>query len=122
MGGDGNDRVLLGANATLLGGTIDGGEGSDTIDYSAYSTAVTVDLSTGQQFFTATLSGTAEVPPNASTATGMGTFTLNTAGTQLAFNVSYDDLQGQLLGVPGFASSSKTAFTMAGVNSLDDRP
>ena len=48
----------------------------------------------GTQVFTATLSGTQETPPNASTATGTGTFVLNAAGTQLSFSVSYSGLTG----------------------------
>jgi hypothetical protein len=44
--------------------------------------------------FTATLTGSQEVPPNASTATGMGTFVLNDAQTELAFTVTYAGLTG----------------------------
>jgi hypothetical protein len=44
--------------------------------------------------FTETLDGSQEVPPNASPATGTGTFTLNDAATELAFNITYEDLIG----------------------------
>src|SRR5262245_40933456 len=47
-----------------------------------------------QVMFTATLNGAQEVPPNASTGTGLGTFTLNAAQTQLTFNVNYSGLIG----------------------------
>jgi hypothetical protein len=58
-------------------------------------------------FFTATLTGLQEVPPNASLATGTGSFTLNPAQTQLTFNVSYSGLGSAFLaahfhnGAPG---------------------
>jgi Ca2+-binding RTX toxin-like protein len=40
FGGDGNDRFVSG----IAGDIFDGGSGSDTIDYSAYASAVTVNL------------------------------------------------------------------------------
>ena len=41
-----------------------------------------------QQYFTATLQGSQEVPPNGGTGSGFGCFTLNTDGT-LDYDVSY---------------------------------
>lgn len=49
----------------------------------------------GMLFF-AELDGLQEVPPNASLATGFGTFELNDAGTELAFSVSFQDLLAPL--------------------------
>jgi len=47
IGGSGNNHFVFDVGA-VFAGTIDGGEGAgNTLDYSAYSTAVTVDLSTG---------------------------------------------------------------------------
>jgi len=42
--------------------------------------------------FQASLSSAQEVPPNASTATGSGSFTLNDAETNLSINVSFSGL------------------------------
>lgn len=44
--------------------------------------------------FGATLTGSQEVPPNASTATGTGLFILNDAQTELTFNITYAGLIG----------------------------
>jgi CHRD domain/PEP-CTERM motif len=44
--------------------------------------------------FDASLTGAQEVPPNASPASGTGTFVLNDAGTELAFTLDYSGLTG----------------------------
>ncbi len=44
----------------------------------------------------ATLTGLAEVPPNASTATGTATVTLDTGGTTISWTVTYSGLLGTL--------------------------
>ncbi len=44
--------------------------------------------------FTAVFSGSQEVPPNASPATGTGTFVLNEAQTILSFTITYSGLIG----------------------------
>jgi hypothetical protein len=44
--------------------------------------------------FVATLTGSQEVPPNMSPAVGFGTFVLNTAGTELTFNITFSGLIG----------------------------
>jgi hypothetical protein len=44
--------------------------------------------------FEANLTGSQETPPNASPASGFGTFVLNEAMTQLSFNVTYAGLIG----------------------------
>jgi hypothetical protein len=44
--------------------------------------------------FTANLTGSQETPPNASPASGFGTFVLNEAMTQLSFNITYVSLIG----------------------------
>jgi len=46
VGGLGNDFFIVGPNATLSG-RINGGGGSDTLDYSAFTTAVNADLGAG---------------------------------------------------------------------------
>jgi hypothetical protein len=45
-GGTGNDTFKF-SNAAGITGTLDGGGGSDSLDYSSYTTGVTVDLLTG---------------------------------------------------------------------------
>jgi len=59
--------------------------------------AVTLVLSvaaSGATIFTTTLTGSQEVPPNASPATGFGVFTLDDTQTSLAFNINYSGLIG----------------------------
>src|SRR5258706_8242664 len=52
MGGSGNDIFALGNGATLKGGTVNGGAGgSDTLDYSAYTTPVSVNLGLNAPIF-----------------------------------------------------------------------
>ena len=48
--------------------------------------------SNGAQTFTANLSGAQETPPNASSATGVGTFTLSADQSTLTFTVTYSGL------------------------------
>lgn len=57
LGGSGDDLFSFANTATFASslGTLDGGDGSDTLSYSAYTTAVSVNLSTG------TATGTAGV-------------------------------------------------------------
>src|SRR5262249_15269743 len=45
-GGSGNDRYIF-ANGQSISGRIDGGLGINTLDYSSYTTSVTVNLTTG---------------------------------------------------------------------------
>ncbi len=93
--GDGDDRVAFSAGATLSGGFLDGGGGTNTLDYSGYTTSVAVDLSTTSTLFLARLSGANEPGPlSTSTAGGTGSFLLNTAQTALDFSVAYNGLVG----------------------------
>lgn len=47
-----------------------------------------------QIHFTAKLDGAQENPPVTTTATGTGTFTLNSAGTELTYHITYNGLSG----------------------------
>src|SRR4029077_2193264 len=58
-------------------GTIDGGTGTDALDYSAYTTAVAVNLGTNAPGLTASLDEAQEVPPTGSAATATVTLTYN---------------------------------------------
>ncbi len=60
--------------------------------------------------FTATFSGSQEVPPNASPATGFGSFVLNDSQTILTFTINYSGLIG------GPVSGSHFHNAPAGVN------
>jgi hypothetical protein len=98
--GGGNDTVAFADGANLSGGIADGGAGTNTLDYTAYATAVTVNLSQSQipTTFLATLNAAQE--PNGtsdSAATGTGTFILSPDQTQLAFTISYAGLEGDAL-------------------------
>ena len=59
--GDGNDTIALGDGINLRG-TIDGGPGTDTLDYSAYTTAVSANLGLGTTGLSATLGADQENP------------------------------------------------------------
>jgi hypothetical protein len=73
-GGTANDSFALGDGATLKGGQIAGGAGTNTLDYSAYTSAVSVNL--GFAFnnpqFIADMNGVQETPPNTSPAVSNG--------------------------------------------------
>ena len=74
--GEGDDRVAFGNGTTLNGGTVNGSAGTDLLDYSAFTTAVQVNLGQNAQF-RADLEGEQENPANVSTATGTGTLSYN---------------------------------------------
>lgn len=57
-------------------------------------TSVTADLGALSNSFTASLSGSQEVPPTASPATGSGTFTIDTNANTLSFNITTSGLTG----------------------------
>jgi hypothetical protein len=64
-----NDTLQIADGAGLAGGIFRGGPGTDTLDYSAWTTPATVDLGKTAQFI-ATLNGANQVPPVATAATG----------------------------------------------------
>ena len=70
--GDGNDTIALGDGVNIRG-TIDGGAGIDTLDYSAYTTSVIANLGLGTTGLSATLGADQENPPTAHAGTGTAT-------------------------------------------------
>jgi hypothetical protein len=93
--GGGTDTVSFASGATLSGGLLDGGGGTDTIDYSAYTTGVNVNLNETQTLFLSVLTGMQEPSPiSTSQAAGRGVFVLNSAQTDLSFNIVYSGLTG----------------------------
>lgn len=71
-GEGGADYLELADGAGLgAGGAFRGGPGTDTVDYTAYTTPVTVDLGKTARF-SGELSAAATVPPSGSAATGFG--------------------------------------------------
>lgn len=58
------------------------------------TTLVTIDLSSLGNTSTATLNGQQEVPSTSSTASGSGTFTIDTQANSLSFNINYTGLTG----------------------------
>ncbi|HZE72443.1 MAG TPA: DUF4394 domain-containing protein, partial [Pyrinomonadaceae bacterium] len=77
--GGGNDNIIFADAATLNGGNIDGGPGIDTLDYSAYTTSVAVNLGLGSTGLSAVLGAEQEVPTTNSSANGTATLTYNVA-------------------------------------------
>ena len=109
--GDGNDTIALGDGITVRG-TIDGGLGIDTIDYSASTTGVFANLGLGTTGLSATLGGDQEVPPTTHTATATATvsnyniathtFDINVVVTGLApADVTGFHIHQQAVGVNG---------------------
>lgn len=93
--GGGSDTVTFANGASLSGGLLDGGAGTDTVDYAAYSSAVTVDLNETNNLLLALLSGMQEPGPlSSSQATGRGFFVVNSAQTDMTFNIAYSGLSG----------------------------
>jgi Ca2+-binding RTX toxin-like protein len=93
-GNDGDDKFIFATDGiTLLGGTINGGLGIDTLDYTAYTTSVNANLG-AEHLFTSTLDGAQENPPTGSAATGLAWLVFN-SGTG-TFDVRID-VQGILL-------------------------
>jgi hypothetical protein len=72
--GDGNDSIVLGDGINLRG-AVDGGPGTDTLDYSAYTTAVGANLGLGTTGLTATLGADQENPPTTHAGTATATVT-----------------------------------------------
>ena len=80
---DGDDTIRLADGLQLPSGSADGGPGTDTLDYSLWTTGVAVNLSDitqGDFLLRASLDGAQEVPPTASTAKGTATFVFNSPG------------------------------------------
>ena len=71
-GGTAPDVFALGDGATLKNGTVNGAGGPDTLDYTAYTTAVSVNLGINTGFYGADITPIQETPPNTSTAFGSG--------------------------------------------------
>ncbi|MBI1918453.1 MAG: DUF4394 domain-containing protein, partial [Planctomycetes bacterium] len=77
FGNTGNDTLVLADGASLGAGVFDGGSGIDTIDYSAYTSPVSVNLGSNTPSLTASLDSDQEVPPHTTTPTGTATITYN---------------------------------------------
>ncbi len=69
--GDGDDTILLGTETNLNGGIVDGQGGINTLDYSASTSPVMVNLGADSiAFANASLDGDQEVPPAMTMASG----------------------------------------------------
>jgi hypothetical protein len=100
-----SDTTLTAADYTALinwgdlsssAGTVVGGGGSFTVTGShtyasggSFTTTITITV---PNLFVARLIGTNEVPPNASTGTGVGTAVLNSSHTAITVNLSFSGL------------------------------
>ncbi len=72
--GGGNDSIVFADGATLSGGEPNGEGGTDTLDYTAYTTPVAANLGLGVTGLSAVLDGGQEVTSNGSSATGTAAF------------------------------------------------
>lgn len=75
--GGGDDAIVFSDAVTLQGGIIDGAAGNDTVNYSAYSTGVNVNLGMNASSLSADLDGLQQNPGNTSNATATATLTYN---------------------------------------------
>lgn len=87
----GSDSIALGDGVSLNGGTIDGGADIDTIDYSAYTTGVQVNLGL-QNNLTASMDGGQENPAVTTAATGTATVTYNALSRQATVAMTVNNL------------------------------
>ena len=127
--GSGNDSFVITQGSSLNGGTIDGGAGSDTLDYSSYTTFITVNLNASPGIAPGTGSvsnienviagsGGSLFTPQAGTASsltgggGNDTFVIpaNAGNVTVNGNGGVDDLQLSGAGAGG------DSFTMVGNN------
>jgi hypothetical protein len=90
QGGGGNDTFVFSAGAGLSGGTIDGGPGTNTLDFHLYTTSVNVNLGTG----TATGTGGVNNIQNVTGGSGDDTLTGNAQANVLIGNDGNDVLKG----------------------------
>ena len=75
--GAGDDSIVLANGVSLNGGTIDGGANNDTLDYSAFTTAVSLNLGSNAPGLSGTLEGAQENPAQNTVAGGSVTLTYN---------------------------------------------
>jgi hypothetical protein len=87
----GDDTIIF-QDGAAIGGDADGGLGTDTIDYSGYTTPVAVNLGANAPGLIATLGADQEVPPTASAATGNATITYNNATHTFDIAVTVDGI------------------------------
>ena len=88
--GAGNDSIALGNGVSLNGGTIDGGADVDAIDYSAYTTAVQVNLGL-QNNLTSSMDAGQENPPVPTAATATATVSYNALTRQATVAMSVNN-------------------------------
>ncbi len=91
-GGPEDDTVVFASGVTVPTATINGAGGTDTLDYSAYTTAVAANLGTNTPNLVATLGGDQEVPPTGSAATGTATLTYNNVAHTFDITVTVDGI------------------------------
>ncbi len=104
-------------SATANPAVINAGVGTSTLMVTATDdlgiSQVTVDLNpVGMLAGTSTLSGAQEVPPNNSTATGSGTFVIDTSSNNLNFNITFSGLTETVSHIHGPALRGQTAPVM----------
>jgi hypothetical protein len=103
-GGTANDIFALGNGATLKGGTVNGNGGiSDTLDYSAYTTPVSVNLGLNAAFYQADINSIQETPPNASASIG---------SSFLAYQNPTHNILGLNLGASGITPAQVTGLKL----------
>jgi len=73
--GGGNDTVVMAAGASLNGGTLEAGVGVDSLDYTAFTTPVAVNLGLGSTGLTASLDGNQASPAQTTPAAGTAAVT-----------------------------------------------
>jgi CHRD domain/Domain of unknown function DUF11/RTX calcium-binding nonapeptide repeat (4 copies)/Domain of unknown function (DUF4214) len=136
-GGNEADNFVFAAAGSVSGG-IGGGLGTDTLDYSAFTSGVSVNLGSDASSLVASLDSDQEVPPHVTTPTGTATFvyhnathtydiTLNITGIsatdlQLRFHIhraptgANGPIISDLFSAPGMTSAGTLTPTTDGFN------
>lgn len=86
-GGSDADQFVFANGTANVTGVVDGGGGTDGLDYSALNTDVSANLGISTTN-AAALNGAQVVPANSSTATGTATFTFNAANRTFDINLT----------------------------------
>ena len=89
--GGGDDSIVF-QDGAAFGGFVDGGLGTDTLDYAAYTTPVAVNLGANAPGLIATLGADQEAPPTTSPATGTATIAYNNATHTFDISVTVDGI------------------------------
>jgi filamentous hemagglutinin family protein len=125
IGGTGNDTFAVG-NGVTLGGTIDGGGGTNTLDYSAFTSPLTVNLAALGASNIAAIIGTTNAPSTLIGANTVNTWSLTGTNAGTLNGTGFSQFQNLVGGtntdtftIPDGASVTGIINGGAGINTLN---